>query len=175
MLSKRDQVAIKRCVGDAVEQVERLEYYQRAAGLLPTLETSKEVCNETQTSLQAQTTFCEKHGVLTSFLGTLRIDGCVTSFPIITGLNNVSSNERVRYNDNVFTPIEMVQQFNMFNGDPRVCHMGNKNNMKFALLLLRMANEKTKNTIVDCLRDYSWEQFDESNDKLFKEWLEYYK
>ena len=79
MLSKRDQVAIKRCVGDAVEQVERLEYYQRAAGLLPTLETSKEVCNETQTSLQAQTTFCEKHGVLTSFLGTLRIDGCVTS------------------------------------------------------------------------------------------------
>jgi hypothetical protein len=53
--------------------------------------------------------------------------------------------------------------------------MGNKNNMKFALLLLRMANVKTKNTIVDCLRDYSWEQFDESNDKLFKEWLEYYK
>jgi hypothetical protein len=138
-------------------------------------ELSKFIAKSIFTEINA---YCESNGIylINVFcFDALHIDGCVTSFPIITGLNNVSSHERVRYNDNVFTPIEMVQQFNMFNGDPRVCHMGNKNNMKFALLLLRMANEKTKNTIVDCLRDYSWEQFDESNDKLFKEWLEYYK
>ena len=55
----------------------------------------------------------------------------------------------------------------MINGDPRICHYGNKNNKQLGIIILKLMIEKKYNITLNMMSDYVWNQYDESNDILF--------
>jgi hypothetical protein len=126
---------------------------------------------------QALNDYCKSKGIYLVNLvcfDDLHLHTCTTEFPVITNLIHVSNSELVRYNDKSYTVNEMIEKFKMVNGDPRICHLGNSNNNKLANIITELITNKRKNIKMNA-NTLTWHEFDESNDKLFEECLEYYK
>lgn len=121
--------------------------------------------------------YCKANGIylvnLVCFEDT-HLQTCTTEFPIISNLEYVSNSELIRHEGKPYTVNQMIEKFKMVNGDPRTCHLGNANNSKLADLVTEFIQNKEKNIKMNAQK-MRWHVFDESNDKLFEEWLEYYK
>lgn len=121
--------------------------------------------------------YCKQHNIYLINLicfGTTMLD-CKSEFPVIRNIDDVSHRERIHHKDVVYSVTDMIKQFNMNCGDPRICHLGNKNNKRLADILYSMIQQKTTNVDVDVMAEYAWEQFDTSNDERFNIALEQYK
>lgn len=90
-----------------------------------------------------------------------------TRFPIISDLDKVSHFEKIRYKGNNYTMIEFNKNFPLKTGDPRICHLGPKNNRKFYDIVDYMLTNTLLDVNYETIKYFDWEEFDEHNDELF--------
>lgn len=95
-----------------------------------------------------------------------------TNFPILRNLDRVSNNEKIKVNNIAYSFFEICQKFNLKDGDPRICHLGNLNNKRFSDILYHLLLNNILNVDSELYKDFEWDTYDPSNDELFKKILE---
>jgi hypothetical protein len=112
--------------------------------------------------------YCDKNNIyLINIMCFNTPYSCETKFPILHDIDWVSQHEQIKYQDKFYTFRTLDKKHPLPQGDPRICHLGDKNNARLASILKQWLIEKPLNIQVTAAVDFTWETHDESNDALF--------
>ena len=116
--------------------------------------------------------YCEKNGIyLINVLcfNFKRLFTYPTRFPIFNDIDSVSRLERIHFRNGEYSMLEIFDNFDVPKVDPRICHLNDKNNRRFADILYNLLQNKPYNICVDAIPNFQWDKFDVAADMRFKE------
>jgi len=96
---------------------------------------------------------------------------CKTNFPILHDIDKISHYEKIKFVNKYYTFRELDKKHPLPYGDPRMCHFGDKNNLRVANILTDWLINKPMNIKKTAISDFEWDLYDSSNDVLFEKMI----